>query len=131
MIVVDASAMVELVLQTDLGSRVEARLFRNDDELHTPHLLDIEVVQALRRIVLAGDLGPDRALQALADLTAVALNRHDHEGLVTRVWELRGNLSAYDAVYVALAEALPATLVTCDRKLGAAPAHAAQVEVIR
>jgi predicted nucleic acid-binding protein len=131
MIVVDASAMVELVLQTDLGSRVEARLFRNDDELHAPHLLDIEVLQALRRIVQAGDVGADRALQSIEDLTAVALHRHDHEGLATRIWELRGNLSAHDAAYVALAEALPATLVTCDRKLGGAPAHAAQVEVIR
>ena len=130
MIVLDASATIELLLQTEVGRRVEARVFRDGDELHVPHLLDIETAQALRRLVAIGDIDLDRALQALADLMNLGLHRHAHQDLLGRIWELRANLTAYDAAYVALAEALPAVLVTCDRPLGAAPGHAADVEVI-
>lgn len=131
MIVVDASAVIELLLQTDLGLRVESRLFRDGAELHVPHLLDVEVAQAMRRLVKAGDLGPERVQQALDDLMVLGLHRHPHHDLLARIWEMRDNLSAYDAAYVALAEALPAVLVTCDRPLGGAPGHVAVVEVVR
>lgn len=128
MIVVDASAMTELLLQTDLGTRVERRLLR-DEDLHAPHLLDVEVLSALRRLVRTGEIASERAEDAIDDLQLLRLARHGHEDLLPRVWELRDNVTAYDAVYVALTEALDATLVTCDRGLGAATS-AARIEVI-
>jgi predicted nucleic acid-binding protein len=127
-IVVDASAMTELLLQTDLGTRVERRLLR-DEDLHAPHLLDVEVLSALRRLVRTGEIASERAEDAIDDLQLLRLARHGHEDLLPRVWELRDNVTAYDAVYVALTEALDATLVTCDRGLGAATS-AARIEVI-
>jgi predicted nucleic acid-binding protein len=130
-IVVDASALTEFLLQTPLGSRVEARLFRDDDDFHAPHLLDVEVTQALRRLVHARDVLPDRAEQALEDLTALGIHRHSHIDLLGRAWELRDNLTVYDAMYVALAEALDAPVVTCDRPLGTTAAHTARIEVVR
>ena len=131
MIVIDASAMTELLLQTSLGSHVEARLFRDGDDFHAPHLLDVEVAQALRRLVRDGDVLPDRAEQAIEDLTLFHLLRHAHVDLIGRAWDLRDNITAYDAMYVALAEALDAPLVTCDGPLGSTPGHSARVEVIR
>lgn len=129
MIVVDASAMTELLLQTSLGVLVEARV--DHDDLHAPHLLDVEVAQALRRLVRTGDVSPARASEAIDDLALFQVYRHAHVDLVTRAWELRENLTMYDAMYVALAEALDAPLVTCDGPLGATPGHAARVELIR
>ena len=123
--------MTEFLLQTPLGVRVEARLFGNRDDLHAPHLFDVEVVQALRCLVRAGEVRPDRAEEAIEDLGMLAILRHLHVDLLGRAWELRDNLTAYDAVYVALAEALDAPLVTCDGPLGAAPGHDARIEVIR
>ena len=131
MIVVDASAMTELLLRTAVGARVEARLLRDGDALHAPHLIDIEVVQALRRFVRLGDLDLIRAQQSLEDLILFDVVRHPHHDLLGRTWELRDNLSAYDGMYIALAEALDAPLITCDRPLGSAPGHVARVEVIR
>ena len=131
MIVVDASAMTEFLLQTPLGVKVEARLFRRADEFHVPHLADVEVAQALRRLVRTRELSIERAEEALADLADFDLQRHSHLDLLARVWELRDNLTSYDAVYVALAEALASPLVTCDGPLGTSPGHAARIEVIR
>ena len=131
MIVVDASAMTEFLLQTPLGVRVGARLFGGADEFHAPHLIDVEVVQALRRLVRMGEVRPGRAREAVEDLTDLDIRRHSHVDLLNRAWALRGNLTAYDAVYIALAEAIGAPLVTCDGPLGAAPRHAVRVEVIR
>lgn len=131
MIVVDASAMTEFLLQTPLGSRVEARLFRDGDEFHAPHLLDVEVGQALRRLVRVGDVHAGRAEEALDDLMGFDIRRHAHKDFLGRAWELRDNLTAYDAMYVAVAEALDAPLVTCDGPLGATPQHGAVIEVIR
>jgi predicted nucleic acid-binding protein len=128
MIVVDASAMTELLLQTGLGGRVERRLLR-DENLHAPHVLDVEVLSALRRLVRMGDLPAARAEEAIEDLQLLLLARHGHDDLLPRAWELRQDITAYDAVYVALAEALDAALVTCDRALGAAKS-AARIEVI-
>jgi predicted nucleic acid-binding protein len=130
MIVVDASALLELLLQTSLGVRVEARLFRTDDELHAPHLLDVEIVQGLRRLVRSGEVSSSRAGDAIADLTDFDLHRHAHVDLLGRAWKLRDNISAYDAMYVALAEAIDAPVVTCDGPLSKAPGHRAQIELI-
>jgi predicted nucleic acid-binding protein len=129
-IVLDASALLEFLLQTPLGTRVEARLFRGQDELHSPHLIDVEVVQGLRRLVRAGEVSADRAADAIEDLVDLDLHRHAHLDLVARAWKLRQNITAYDAVYVALAEALAAPMVTCDAPLAKAPGHRAHIEVI-
>ena len=131
MIVVDASAITEFLLQTPLGLRVEERLFSLGEELHAPHLLDVEVVQALRRLVRSGDVSSARAEEALDDLAALPIRRHSHFDLLGRAWEWRDNLTAYDAMYVALAEATDAILVTCDAPLGSALGHEAQIEVVR
>jgi len=114
-IVVDASALLEFLLQTSLGTRVEARLFRDEDEWHSPHLADVEVTQGLRRLVRANAVSPARAADAIADLADLDLHRHSPIDLVTRAWKLRENVTAYDAMYIALAEALDAPMITCDR----------------
>jgi predicted nucleic acid-binding protein len=129
-IVVDASALLEFLLQTPLGARVEARLFRNRDEFHLPHLADVEVTQGLRRLVRAGEVSADRAAEAIADLGDLDLHRHPHLHLLDRAWTLRQSVTAYDAMYVALAEALDAPIVTCDAPLAKTPGHRAHVEVI-
>jgi predicted nucleic acid-binding protein len=129
-IVVDASAVLEFLRQTGVGARVEDRLFRDEDELHAPHLLDVEVVQGLRRLVRAGEVRSGRADEAIADLADLDLHRHAHVDLLARAWKLRDNISAYDAMYVALAEAIEATVVTCDSPLAKAPGHHARIEVI-
>ena len=130
MIVLDASALLEFLLQTPLGTRVEARLFRAEDEFHSPHLVDVEVTQGLRRLVRAGEVSRDRAAQAIADLADLDLHRHPHLDLLTRAWKLRENVTAYDAMYVALAEALDAPIVTCDMPLARAAGHRARIEAI-
>ena len=130
MIVVDASALLEFLLQTPLGARVEARLFRGDDECHCPHLLDVEVTQGLRRLVRMGEVSANRAAEAIADLAGLDLHRHAHLDLLTRAWKLRENITAYDAMYVALGEALDAPIITCDAPLAAVSGHRAQIEVV-
>ena len=130
MIVVDASALVEFLLQTPLGARVEARLFRDGDELHAPHLMDVEVVQVLRRLVRMGEVAPIRAEEAIADLTDLDLHRHAYLDLLSRAWQLGDNISAYDAMYVALAEAIDAPIVTCDGPLAGRPGHGVRIEAI-
>jgi predicted nucleic acid-binding protein len=129
-IVVDASALLEFLLQTSIGARVEARLFRDADELHAPHLLDAEIVQGLRRFVRTGEVSSGRADEAIADFTDLDLHRHAHLDLLGRAWRLRDNITAYDAMYVALAEAIDAPIVTCDGPLAKAPGHQARIEVI-
>ena len=130
MIVVDASALLEFLLQTSLGARVEARLFGEEDELHAPHLLDVERAQGLRRLVRTGEVSSGRAEEAIADLTDLDLHRHAHLDLLDRAWKLRDNISAYDAMYVALAEAIEAPIITCDSPLAKAPGLRARIEVI-
>jgi len=129
-IVVDASAMLEVLLGTPDGARVAERLFVPGETLHAPHLLDLEVAQVLRRYALAGDLDPARGLEALQDLFDFQLIRFPHDLFLPRIWELRRNLTAYDAAYVALAEALASPLVTRDAALASVRAHHARVEVL-
>ncbi|MBI5379471.1 MAG: type II toxin-antitoxin system VapC family toxin [Nitrospirae bacterium] len=130
MIVVDASALLEVLLNTPSGSRVALRLFAEDETLHAPHLVDVEVAQVLRRYTLIGELDPDRGLQALEDLADFPLTRYPHDLLLPRMWELRHHATAYDAAYLALAEALAAPLLTCDARLAASAGHHARVELI-
>jgi predicted nucleic acid-binding protein len=130
MIVVDASAILEALLGTSGAASVRHRIFAPRQTLHAPHLLDVEVTQVLRRYAVSGELDPKRGREALADLAALPIRRYPHGFLLTRVWELRDNLTAYDAVYVALAEALDAPLLTRDRRLATAAGRHATVEVI-
>lgn len=131
MIVVDASAVLETLLRTEAAAAVEARLFAPGEMLASPHLLDLEVAQVLRRYAAAGEITPARGRAALDDLADLPLERYPHDLLLPRIWALRANLTAYDAAYVALAEALDAPLLTCDRRLAGAAGHRARVEVIR
>ena len=131
MIVLDASAAVELLAGSRLGRAVAARIRPPAESLHAPHLLDLEVAQAFRRAVAGGALDAERARQALDDLLLLDVERYPHDRLLGRIWQLRGNLTAYDAAYVALAEALDCPLLTCDRRLARTPAAGARVELVR
>jgi len=128
-IVLDASAAFEFLLQTTSGEAISARLSRVA-EVHAPHLLDVELANSLRRGVALGALTGERARQALDDLRVMRIHRYWHVPLLVRVWELRHNYSAYDACYMALAEALDATLLTCDKALASARLRHGQVEVV-
>ncbi len=130
MIVVDASAMLEVLLRTSAAATIEGRLFARDESLHAPHLIDVEVAQVIRRYAAHGDIPGDRGRAALADLADFPLRRYPHGFLLPRIWTLRNNLTAYDATYVALAEALDAVLLTRDKRLAAAAGHRARVEVV-
>jgi predicted nucleic acid-binding protein len=129
LIVLDASAAVEVLLQTPAGVPIADRLLAPGASLHAPHLVDVEVAQVLRRFMRRGEIEPERARQALEDLADFPVERYPHDVLLPRIWELRGNLTAYDATYVALAEALGATLLTRDSRISRAPGHQARVEV--
>lgn len=112
--VLDASALLELLLGTPAGRAAAACIGDPAESLHVPHLADLEVAQALRRLARQGAVETGAARQAIENLRALDLERHAHEPLLDRVWALREHLTAYDAVYVALAEALDASLLTCD-----------------
>lgn len=129
-VVVDASAVLELLLRTSRAERLSERLLDPEVSLHAPYLLDLEVAQVLRRYWRATELSGDRAGEALADFRDLRIHRHPHEPLLSRVWELRHNLTAYDAAYVALAEALGGPLLTRDGRLASAPGHTAVVEIV-
>jgi predicted nucleic acid-binding protein len=127
-IVLDASAVVDYVLWIGAAERIAKRI-STGEAMHAPYLLDIEVAHALRRYALRGALSPARGAEALTDVSELPLRRYPHRPLLPRIWELRENLSAFDATYVALAEALDAPLVTSDAALARAPGHRAQIEV--
>jgi predicted nucleic acid-binding protein len=129
LIVLDASAAIAWLIQSPSGLRIENRICSVDETLHAPHLLDVEVAQVLRRLARQDTISAQRAdaaLQALFDLRVV---RHSHADLLPRIWQLRHNLSAYDAAYVSLAELIGAPLITRDSRLAAAPGHLARVEL--
>ena len=129
MIVIDASAAVEWLLHSAAGRRIEARIYSTGLDLHAPHLIDLEVVNSLRRLVSQNVVSAFRAEEALSDLLALRLFRHRHSASILRIWQLRHNLSAYDAAYVALAELLGATLITRDSRLASTPGHTADIEL--
>lgn len=130
MIVLDASAVVAvLVGPGSEAEHIRERIESPGQSLHVPHVLDLEVLHALRRHALRGTLPPGRAAEALEDLSNIAFVRYPHATLTERIWELKENLTAYDAAYVALAEALDAPLVTMDERLARAPGIRAAVEL--
>jgi predicted nucleic acid-binding protein len=129
MIVLDASAVVDWLLQTPEGRRINHRVIGRRETLHTVHLLDVEFAHVLRRLVREKTLTARRAEEAIEDLGALRMTRYAPGLLLKRIWQLRQNLSAYDASYVALAEELKAPLITRDRRIAAAPGHSASVEV--
>jgi predicted nucleic acid-binding protein len=128
LIVLDASAAVDWLIQSPAGLRIENRILR-DQTLHAPHLLDLEVAQVLRRLARQGTVSDQRAEAALQALFQLRVVRYPHLNLLPRVWHLRHNLSAYDAAYVALAEKLGAPLITRDSRLAAASGHSAVIEL--
>ena len=130
MIVVDASALLEVLLNTSARVRIADRLFAVGETLHAPHLLDLEVAQVLRRYARSGDIDGPRGAHALQDLSDFPITRYPHDILLARIWELRQTVTAYDGAYLALAEALAAPLVTRDAGLASASGHRARVEVI-
>jgi predicted nucleic acid-binding protein len=131
LIVPDASAAVELVLRTPRAERIAARALRPAERLQAPHFIDIEVAQAMRRLVQAKEITATRADVAVSDFEKLVIERHEHRPLLRRVWDLRTSLSAYDAAYVALAEALAAPMLTCDAELARAHGHNAKIEFVR
>lgn len=130
MIVVDAAAILEVLLNTAAAPRIVKRLFTGRETLHAPHLLDLEVAHVLRRYWLAGVLSHERGLEALQDLTDFPLTRYPHDLFLPRIWELRQNFTAYDAAYLALAETLRAPFVTRDKALASSSGHRARVELL-
>ncbi len=129
MIVIDASALLEMLLQTPRADQLMERALKAAERMHAPQLLDIEVTQVLRRLVQRREIAAVRAEQALDDLNDLVIERHEHQTLVSRIWQLRDSLTAYDGAYVALAEALSAPLLTCDAKLAGAHGHRATIEL--
>lgn len=130
MIVLDASATVELLLNLPQGVGVRERIVSPETQLHAPQLLTIEVLQVLRRRILSGLTTAESARVALDLLDDLDVSYHDHALLARRIWALRDNLTAYDAAYVALAELLGASLLTADAKLARAPGNRAMIDLI-
>jgi len=128
-IVLDASAALDWLLQTSAGQNIEQRIYSQHESLHAPHLLDLEAAQVLRRLVREGAVSAHRADQAIGDLLDLRITRYPHLPLLPRIWQLRHNLSAYDAAYVVLAEKLGARLLTRDGRLASASGHAALIEL--
>jgi predicted nucleic acid-binding protein len=129
MIVLDASAAVDWLLQTSSGQRIENRIYSRKETLHAPHLLDLEVTQVLRRLARQGVVPVRRADEAVRDLLDLRITRYPHFALLPRIWQLRHNFSTYDAAYIVLAEKLGAALVTRDSRLASASGHAAPIEL--
>jgi len=130
LIVVDASAALELLLRTEKGIKVQERVLDSAESLHAPHLIDIEVSQTLRRLVILKEITAARGKQALEDHVALHIKRAEHKDLLERVWSLRDSITAYDAAYVVLAEILDCPLITCDAKLARSHGHKARIELI-
>lgn len=129
MIVLDASAAVDWLLQTSSGKRIENRIYARRETLHAPHILDLEVTQVLRRLTEQGVVPRTRADEGVRDLLDLRVTRYPHLVLLSRIWQLRHNLSAYDAAYVALAEKLGAPLITRDSRLASSSGHEAAIEL--
>lgn len=130
MIVVDASAILDVLLRTVDAEALENRMLASGESMCAPHLLDVEVAQVVRRYCLLGEMTSKRGEETLRDLSDMPIERFPHTPFLHRIWELRNNLTAYDAAYVALAETLGCTLVTRDQRLGNSPLHTASVEIL-
>jgi predicted nucleic acid-binding protein len=128
LIVVDASLAIEVVARTALGESIAPRLLAAPVSLAAPHLLDLEVTQALRRAVLGGDMTEERARQALTDFSDLPVTRYSLEGALSAIWDLRHNVTAYDAAYVVLTDLLDGILWTCDGRLARAVSDLIDVE---
>ncbi|HET7883035.1 MAG TPA: type II toxin-antitoxin system VapC family toxin [Acetobacteraceae bacterium] len=130
MIVPDASALIEVLLHMPAAESVERRLFRPGQTLHAPHLVDVEVAQVVSRYAATDEIDELRGRSALLGLADLPLHRYPHDVLLPRIWDLRHNFTAYDAAYVALAEALDASLLTRDRRLAASARGLARVDLV-
>ena len=129
MIVLDASAAVDWLLQTSSGRRIEKRIYARGETLHAPQLLDLEVTQVLQRLSQQGIVSGTRADEAVRDLQDLRVTRYPHLVLLPRIWQLRHNFSAYDAAYIVLSEKLDAPLITRDGRLASASGHGAAIEL--
>lgn len=128
MLVVDTSAALDALAARDPAAGLVERL-AGDGDLHGPHLIDTELLRALRRTAARREISDERAADARTDLAELTIVRYPHAPLSDRVWELRDDLTACDAAFVALAEALEVPLITCDAALAAAPGHGARIEL--
>ncbi len=128
-LVIDASAIVELLLTTVVGRSVAAAVAA-DQTLHAPELVGVEVISVLRRLTRLGEIAAGDAHQALVDFDALGVELYEHSPLLRRAFELRDAVTAYDAVYVALAEALNVPLLTCDARLAGSNGHRATVQLV-
>ncbi len=126
MIVLDASAALDLLTGAGRAAAIRERI--QAERVHVPHLIDIEITHVLRKHVMSGVLSAARAEAALSLWLAADLDRHAHESLLPRIWQLRQIVTAYDAAYVALAEAIGIPLITCDGRLARSHGHAARIE---
>jgi predicted nucleic acid-binding protein len=130
LIVLDASTVLEVLLRSQAGLKIEKRILSPPESLFAPHLLDLEVAQVLRRYCASGEIDSERGKEAIEDLKDLPINRYQHDIFLDRIWELRHNMTAYDAAYVAIAETLPAPLLTRDAHLASSPGHDALIELI-
>jgi predicted nucleic acid-binding protein len=133
MLVIDASAATELLLARPSAEAIAAHISERGPDLHAPHLIDIEILSAVRSLVASSEAAVERGEEAIADLLDLPLARYPHDILLPRIWELRESFSSYDAAYVALAEALSAggvPLLTTDGRLARAVRAHSAVEVL-
>ena len=129
MIVLDASAAIEWLLQTPAGRRIEQRIYPQNESLHCPHVMDLEIAQVLRRLARESVITAHRAQEAIEDLLDLKITRYPHFVFLPRIWHHRHNFSAYDSAYLALAEELRATLITRDSRFAAGIGRSIRVEL--
>lgn len=128
LIVIDTSAVLAALAGGAPGRQARTRIAAAGS-LHAPHLLDVEILHALRGLVRGGKLSLDRAQDVRTDFADLTITRYPVAGMSHRIWQMRDNLTAYDACFIALAEALECPMITCDERLSRAAGHSAQVEV--
>jgi len=127
-IVVDTSAVVTALAGRSPSQGLIERL-SGDPDLHAPHVIDVEILHALRRLVARGRLSEERAADVRLDFGDLTIMRYPHHPLADRIWELRNNVTAHDAAFVALSETLDVPLITCDARLASAGEHSSDIEL--